>query len=73
MLARDEAQRRRAEVSDDAVTRRVADVLYANHAALRGLRRLAGGWLEVRYDLDCEQFVSIVEERTLNVGDAGIA
>jgi hypothetical protein len=72
IIARDQAQRRRAEVSDDAVTRRVAQVLYANNAGLRGLRRLEGGWLEVRYDLDGEQFVSIVEARTLNVADAGI-
>jgi hypothetical protein len=72
ILARDQAQQRRADAADDAVTRRVAEVLYANHAALRGLRRLEGGWLEVRYDLDGEQFVSIVEARTLNVADAGI-
>jgi hypothetical protein len=66
--ARDEALSRRAS----ALTDRVADALFAARAGLRGLRRLAGNQIEVRYDLDGEHFVSIVDVDTLQVVDAGI-
>jgi hypothetical protein len=66
--ARDEALSRRASALND----RVADALYAARAGLRGLRRLAGNQIEVRYDLDGEHFVSIVDIDTLQVVDAGI-
>ena len=50
----------------------MADALYGAHAGVRGMRWLAGELLEVRYDLDGERFVSIVESGTLRVVDAGI-
>jgi hypothetical protein len=57
---------------DTAVEERAAAALDASRAALRGTRRLAGGILEVRYDLDGERFVSLVDSDTLRVVDAGI-
>jgi hypothetical protein len=51
---------------------RAADALYAARAGVRGMRWLAGDLLEVRYDLEGERFVSIVEGATLRVVDAGI-
>ena len=57
---------------DHRISQRAADALYAAHAGVRGMRWLAGGLLEVRYDLDGERFVSIVEGSSLNVVDAGI-
>jgi hypothetical protein len=58
--------------ADERSTVRAADALHAAGAALRACRALAGNQLEVRYDLDGEQFVSIVDARTLQVYDAGI-
>ncbi len=76
MRARDEAMARRASgLSDRAAQQaadRVADALHAARAALRGLRWLADRHIEVRYDLEGERFVSIVEARSLQVVDAGI-
>ena len=66
---RDAALARRPETGAEE---RVAAALRAAHAALRGTRWLAGGLLEVRYDLEGEQFVSIVDGRALTVVDAGI-
>jgi hypothetical protein len=51
---------------------RAAEALHAARAGLRNLRWLADGLLELRYDLDGERFVSIVETDTLRVVDAGI-
>jgi hypothetical protein len=51
---------------------RAAEALHAARAGVRGLRWLADGMLEVRYDLEGERFVSIVEATTLRVVDAGI-
>jgi hypothetical protein len=56
----------------DGAEERVAASLRAADAALRGTRWLAGGLLEVRYDLEGEQFVSIVDAQTFTVADAGI-
>jgi hypothetical protein len=74
MVDRDAAlARRRGDVDfADPAVRRAADALYAAQAELRGLRRLGTGSFEVRYDLDGERFVSIVDAVTLNVLDAGI-
>jgi hypothetical protein len=79
-----EAQRRRAAVApppaavpvprlrDATAEDRVAAALDAARASLRGTRRLEGGRLEVRYELDGERFVSIVNGPTLQIVDAGI-
>jgi hypothetical protein len=73
MLARDDALRRRGVVDfAEPAARRAANALYAAQAELRGLRRLGTDSFEVRYDLDGERFVSIVDATTLNVLDAGI-
>jgi hypothetical protein len=74
ILAREQARRRQLGplAADDPSVRRAAEALYAARAALRGIRRLEGGYLEARYDLDGERFVSIVDATTLNVVDAGI-
>jgi hypothetical protein len=58
--------------ADEHAEDRAAAALDAARAALRGTRRLAGGVLEVRYELDGEGFVSIVDAETLRVIDAGI-
>jgi len=77
--ARDEALRRRATGRTRAMGRaaeraeeRAADALYAARAGLRGMRWLGGDQLEVRFDLDGERFVSIVDSGSLQVLDAGI-
>jgi hypothetical protein len=62
----------RAERAQRDSEERVADALYGAHAGVRGMRWLAGDLLEVRYDLDGERFVSIVESGTMRVVDAGI-
>jgi hypothetical protein len=46
--------------------------LFAANAALRDTRWLANGVLEVRYDLDGERFVTLVDGQTMRVVDAGI-
>jgi hypothetical protein len=51
---------------------RAADALYAARAGVRGMRWLADGLLEIRYDLEGERFVSIVDGSSLRVVDAGI-
>jgi hypothetical protein len=78
------AQRHRAAVAplaaaapaprtrDTSAEDRVAAALDAARAALRGTRWLEGGRIEVRYDLDGERFVSIVDSGTLQIVDAGI-
>ena len=58
--------------AERAQTSRAAEALHAARAGVRGLRWLADGMLEVRYDLEGERFVSIVEGATLRVVDAGI-
>jgi hypothetical protein len=78
MRARDEAHARRAargrppSRAAERPEERVADALHAARAGLRGLRWLGGSQIEVRYDLDGERFVSIVEADSLQVVDAGI-
>ena len=67
MRARDAAQRR---AGDPLV--RVANALDRTGAALREVRSLSGGELEVRYDFLGERFVSLVDAETLQVVDAGI-
>jgi hypothetical protein len=63
--ARADPDRRRAE-------ERAAAALHSAHAVLHGLRWLADGLLEVRYDHSGEQFVSVVDGRTLRIVDAGL-
>jgi hypothetical protein len=62
----------RGQRAHTATEERAADALYAAQAGVRGMRWLHGDLLEVRYDLDGERFVSIVESGTLRVVDAGI-
>jgi hypothetical protein len=62
----------RAERAHTDTEFRAADALYGANAGVRGMRWLHGDLLEVRYDLDGERFVSIVEGSTLRVVDAGI-
>lgn len=62
----------RGQVRHEHAEERAAAVLDAAGAALRGTRWLAGGLLEVRYDLRGEMFVSIVDGANLRVVDAGI-
>jgi hypothetical protein len=72
-LAPGPARAERAQGSTErAQTSRAAEALHAARAGVRGLRWLADGMLEVRYDLEGERFVSIVEGATLRVVDAGI-
>jgi hypothetical protein len=58
--------------SAERATVRAADALHAAGAGLRACRALAGNQLEVRYVLDGENFMSIVDTYTLQVYDAGI-
>ena len=72
ILDRDAAVEERRRREHGPARERAAEALYAAGASLRNLRQLGGDQFEVRYDLDGEQFVSIVDARTLTVIDAGI-